>query len=54
MGFKQFVLQKNGSIQFTYEISVDPEGKIPKWVVNAMATYFPLLYVKKLRALAER
>jgi len=46
MGFMQFVPQKNGSIQFTYEISVDPGGKIPKWMVNAMATDFPFYTLK--------
>lgn len=53
-GSMRFVPQKNGSIQFTYEISADPRGKIPKWMVNAMATDFPFYTLKNLRALAER
>lgn len=53
-GSMRFVPQKNGSIQFTYEISADPRGKIPKWMVNAMAIDFPFYTLKKLRALAEK
>ena len=53
-GAMRFVPQKNGSIQFTYEISADPRGKIPKWMVNAMASDFPFYTLKKLRALAEK
>jgi len=53
-GSMRFVPLKNGSIQYTYEISADPRGNIPKWMVNAMATDFPFYTLKKLRALAEK
>lgn len=50
----KFVPQKNGDIQFSYEISVDPRGKIPKWLVNAMAVDFPFYTLQKVRALVEK
>lgn len=50
----RFVPQKNGGIQFSYEISVDPRGKIPKWMVNAMAVDFPFYTLQKVRALVEK
>ncbi len=53
-GAMYFVPQKNGSIQFTYEISADPRGRIPMWMVNAMASDFPFYTLKKLRTLAEK
>ncbi|MCF6189588.1 MAG: START domain-containing protein [Cocleimonas sp.] len=53
-GAMRFVPQKNGSIQFTYEINADPRGNISKWMVNAMATDFPFYTLKKIRTLAEK
>ncbi len=53
-GSMRFVPQKNGSTQFTYEISADPRGNIHKWMVNEMVTDFPFYTLKKLRSLAKR
>ena len=53
-GTMRFVPQKNGNTQFIYEINVDPRGRIPKWMVNAMAIDFPFYTLKKVRALAEK
>jgi hypothetical protein len=50
----RFVPQKKGGIQFIYEISVDPRGKIPKWMVNAMAVDYPFYTLKQVRALVEK
>ena len=53
-GTMRFVPQKDGYVLFTYEVSADPEGKIPKWMVNTMSIDFPLYTLKNVRALAEK
>ncbi|MEE9325981.1 MAG: START domain-containing protein [Cocleimonas sp.] len=40
-------------VQVIYEVSVDPAGKIPKWLVNQTAEDFPFYSLKKLRELFE-
>jgi len=44
---------KKKSVQLIYEVSVDPGGRIPKWLVNDMAVDFPYYSLKNLRALIK-
>jgi len=50
----RFIPQKDGSTHFSYEISIDPRGKIPSWMINAMAADYPFYTLKNVRALAEK
>jgi hypothetical protein len=45
--------QGKKTVQVIYEVSVDPAGKIPKWLVNQTAEDFPFYSLKKLRDLFE-
>ena len=38
---------------FVYEMSIDPGGNIPKWVVNAMAIDLPFYTLQKLRKISK-
>jgi len=43
---------KNG-VQVLYEVSADPAGKLPKWLVNDMSFDFPFLSLKRLREVVK-
>ena len=40
-------------VKVVYEMSVDPGGKIPKWIVNAMVVDIPFYTLQKLRAVVK-
>ena len=40
---------KEGEVSVIYEMSVDPGGNIPKWLVNAMSVDLPFHTLRKLR-----
>lgn len=40
-------------IKVVYEMSVDPGGKIPKWIVNAMVVDIPFYTLQKLRTIVK-
>ena len=40
-------------VNVIYEMSIDPGGNIPKWVVNAMAVDLPFYSLKKLRKISK-
>jgi len=44
---------EKGKINVVYEMSIDPGGNIPKWVVNAMAVDLPFYTLKKLRKISK-
>ena len=44
---------KNGQVNVVYEMSVDPGGNIPKWLVNAMSVDLPFYTLQKLRKLVK-
>ena len=44
---------ENNSVRVVYEMSVDPGGKIPKWIVNAMVVDIPFYTLQKLRAVVK-
>ena len=56
-GYWEFmpVGEKNsGKIKVTYELSIDPGGNLPKWLVNALAVDFPFNTLKNLRQLVQQ
>ncbi len=40
-------------VSVTYELSVDPGGNIPKWLVNMMAVDLPFNTLQKLRNIVK-
>ena len=40
-------------VNVVYEMSIDPGGNIPKWVVNALAVDLPFYTLKKLRKISK-
>jgi hypothetical protein len=42
-----------GDVSVTYEMSVDPGGNIPKWLVNLMAVDLPFNTLQKLRNIVK-
>ena len=42
-----------GKINVVYEMSVDPGGNIPKWLVNAMAVDLPFYTLQKIRKIVR-
>lgn len=45
--------QGKNTVQLVYEVSVDPAGKVPKWLVNQTAMDFPFYSLKNLRELIK-
>ena len=43
----------NDSVNVVYEMSIDPGGNIPKWVVNSMAVDLPFYTLNKLRQISK-
>ncbi len=46
--------EKNGMTKVVYEMTVDPAGNLPKWLVNTMSTDMPFNTLKNLSALIKR
>jgi len=46
--------EKNGMTKVVYEMTVDPAGSLPKWLVNTMSTDMPFNTLKNLSALIKR
>ncbi len=45
--------QGKDKVNVIYEMSIDPGGNIPKWVVNAMAVDLPFYTLDKLRKISK-
>lgn len=43
----------NNELDVVYEMSIDPGGNIPKWIVNAMTVDLPFNTLKNLRKLSK-
>jgi hypothetical protein len=41
-------------VKITYELSIDPGGNLPKWLVNTLAVDFPFNTLKNLRQLVKK
>ncbi len=41
-------------VKVTYELSIDPGGNLPKWLVNTLAVDFPFNTLKNLRQLVKK
>jgi hypothetical protein len=52
-GYWDLMPLKNGNTQVTYEMSIDPSGNLPKWLVNTLAVDFPYNTLKNLRNLVK-
>jgi len=46
--------EKKGMTKVIYETTIDPGGKLPKWLVNAMSTDIPFNTLKNLRSLIKK
>jgi hypothetical protein len=44
----------SGKIKVTYELSLDPGGNLPKWMVNVLAVDFPFNTLRNLRKLVQK
>ena len=42
------------NVKVTYELSIDPGGSLPKWLVNTLAVDFPFYTLKNLRELVKK
>lgn len=49
----RFTPAADGAVDVYYQLYVDPEGKIPKWLVNMAAVRFPFFSLKRFKILAE-
>lgn len=43
----------NNKTEVTYEMTVDPGGNIPKWIVNTLVVDIPFFTLKKLRKVSK-
>ncbi len=41
--------ENSGKVKVTYELSLDPGGNLPKWLVNTLAVDLPFHTLKNLR-----
>lgn len=48
-----FTPVNNNQVDIEYEMSIDPGGNIPKWVVNAMVVDLPFNTLKNMRKLSK-
>jgi len=46
--------KNSGKVKVTYELSLDPGGNLPKWLVNTLAVDFPFNTLKNLRHLVQQ
>jgi len=46
--------EKNGMTKVVYEMTVDPAGSLPKWLVNTMSTDMPFNTLKNLQVLIKK
>ena len=46
--------EKNGMTKVVYEMTVDPAGSLPKWLVNTMSTDMPFNTLKNLSTLIKK
>jgi ribosome-associated toxin RatA of RatAB toxin-antitoxin module len=44
---------ENNKVKVVYEMNIDPGGKIPKWLVNAMLVDIPFNTLQKLRSIVK-
>ncbi len=44
----------SGKVKVTYELSLDPGGNLPKWLVNTLAVDFPFNTLNNLRELVQQ
>lgn len=44
----------NGNIEVIYEVTADPGGNIPKWIVNSMSIDLPYHTLNNLRAIVKQ
>ncbi len=45
--------KQTANVKVSYELSINPGGNVPKWMVNALAVDFPFYTLKNLRNLIQ-
>ncbi len=46
--------KESGNVKVTYELSLDPGGNLPQWLVNTLAVDFPFYTLNNLRQLVKK